>query len=259
MPIIRQSKSRPTIISQAGQHACAGTDLDYILSLNEIDPLPSFDEDVVLTVDRTQGPGSILPEGTCHVIEERALHESWTGKDIQLATMQALLLSYVSTPRAAHQYGVRYVDSAPQDYRHNCPWNDWVPPSKTGLWTPLPRAVLDRVRVIMCTSPRHIPVDFNFSLATRPENTASRSFVIAFASVDESSDGSRVLCLRRGSDILASLCLSKLCCKFSKHSVWLSSKVTQPIRMPKVCLRFDTESRRSKFEAMVLDAPTRAV
>jgi len=69
MPILRK---RPTVGSQAHQHFYADIDLDFILSLDEADPLPGFDADD-LNVERTQGSGSILPEGTCQMIEERAL------------------------------------------------------------------------------------------------------------------------------------------------------------------------------------------
>jgi len=44
---------------------------------------------------------------------------------------QASLLSYQSSSDAEDKYGYRYINSTPSDYEHNCPWNDWTPPSKS--------------------------------------------------------------------------------------------------------------------------------
>jgi hypothetical protein len=63
-------------------------------------------------------------------IRSRATDECWTQDDVTSALLQTALLSYRSTAHAAEIYGSeRYVESYPEDYRHNCPWNDWVPPS----------------------------------------------------------------------------------------------------------------------------------
>ena len=117
--------------------------------------LPSIDVHEDLNEDRRparQRSGRILPEGAFQRIEERALRESWTAEDIRTATLQALLLTYESTTDACDKYGFRYVESASEDYVHNCPWNDWNPPSQARLPAPTYDAVQDRVRVIVCTS-----------------------------------------------------------------------------------------------------------
>ena len=217
--------------------------------------LPSIDVHADLNEDRRlarQRSGSILPEGALQRMEDRALRESWTAEDIHAATLQALLLTYESTTDACDKYGFRYVESASEDYVHNCPWNDWNPPSKARLPTPTHDAVQDRVRVIVCTSLDRVPSDFVFR-ARRHEDAAHKNFIIAFASVERSSDGSRVLCLRRGNDILATIPLHTVCCKFGERSVQLSPEARErSVKTPKVCLKFESDGRLSKFRAMML-------
>eukprot|EP00001_Collodictyon_triciliatum_P167637 29624_4 len=65
------------------------------------------------------------------LIQRRFRQEGWTTRDLYAAFLQASLLSYRSSRDAEHKYGDRYINSAPSDYKHNCPWNDWTPPSKS--------------------------------------------------------------------------------------------------------------------------------
>ena len=205
--------------------------------------------------------GSILPQGASQRMEKRAMRESWTADDCYSATLQALLLTYRSTADSADTYGFGYVDSAAEDYAHNCPWNDWNPPSKARLPTQSHNAVQDRVRVALCTSLDLVQSDFVFR-ARRREDDAPDKSIIAFASVEQRSDGSRVLCLRRGSDILASFPLDKVYFKFGQRGVRLlpasyssgapGKAAQRATNVPKVCLKFECDSRLSKFRAMVL-------
>jgi hypothetical protein len=227
--------------------------------------LINFDPHEDLNVDRLlvrRRPGSILPREALQRMEKRAIRESWTVDDCYSATLQALLLTYRSTAAdSADTYGFGYVDSAPEDYAHNCPWNDWNPPSKARLPTPNYDAVQDRVRVALCTSLDLVQSDFVFR-ARRREDDAPDKSIIAFASVEQRSDGSRVLCLRRGSDILASFPLDKVYFKFGQRGVRLlpasyssgapGKAAQRATNVPKVCLKFECDSRLSKFRAMVL-------
>jgi len=202
--------------------------------------------------------GSILPQGASQRMEKRAMRESWTADDCYSATLQALLLTYRSTADSADTYGFGYVDSAAEDYAHNCPWNDWNPPSKARLPTQSHNAVQDRVRVALCSSLDRVQSDFAFR-ARRREDAATDQFIIAFASVEQRSDESRVFCLRRGSDILACYPLAKVYFKFSQRGVQLLPASEAPgtaaqraTNAPKVFLKFESDSRVSKFRAMVL-------
>ena len=65
------------------------------------------------------------------LIERRFTQEGWTTRDLYSAFLQASLLSYRSSRDAQDLYGYRYINSKPSDYEHNCPWNDWTPPSKS--------------------------------------------------------------------------------------------------------------------------------
>ena len=90
---------------------------------------------------------------------QRALSESWTHEDIQAALIQISLLSYRSHEVAANDYGFRYIESAPEYYAHNCPWNDWTTPSESArlfhaaTTTPHVDKVSRRIRVHVITSP----------------------------------------------------------------------------------------------------------
>jgi hypothetical protein len=109
----------------------------------------------------------------------------------------------------------------------------------------------------LCASLGRVQSDFVFR-ARRREDAASDKSIIAFASVEQSSDGSRVLCLRRGSDILANFPLAKVCFKFGQRGVQLLPASGAPgtaeqraTNAPKVFLKFECDSRLSKFRAMV--------
>ena len=102
------------------------------------------------------------------------------------------------------QDGRRYVKSAPEDYRYNCPWNDWTPPLDPRRRFIAAQIEQKRkssinlcVRVRVCLSP--------YSLERGGET------MIAFASVESDALGAKSLVLRRGSHILARMPLSTIC------------------------------------------------
>jgi hypothetical protein len=140
--------------------------------------------------------------GVVDAIERRYRGEGWTTEDLYAAFLQASLLSYKSGQISAeerrrsswnqiwNQDGRRYVNSAPTDYAHNCPWNDWTPPSESHRLFQAaqadrrPEPIERRVRVRVCLSP-------------------DSQECIAFASVEVDATSARALVLRRGKDILA--------------------------------------------------------
>ena len=165
---------------------------------------------------RHNRPPTTFSEDMYNAVVARAQAESWEDSDVTAAFLQASLLSYQSADISAEerleslwnriydQDGRRYVKSAPQDYRYNCPWNDWTPPSDSRRRFMAAQSEQKRkssinlcVRVRVCLSP--------YSLE-RGEET-----MIAFASVESDALGAKSLVLRRGSHILARMPLSIIC------------------------------------------------
>jgi hypothetical protein len=172
---------------------------------------------------------------------QRALSESWTPEDIQAAVMQSSLLSYRSHERAAEDYGFRYVDSAPEDYAHNTPWNDWTPPSESArlfqaaATTAYVDSVSRRIRVHVVTSPE-----------------IAAHAVVAFATVEMNVKGKEALVLRRGAETLASLVLRRI--RLTSDPVdmmFIELKVaTNRPGVPSVYLRFEDVKRLKAFMVM---------
>lgn len=137
---------------------------------------------------------------TVEMIMERAARESWTPADMVAAHLQTSLLSYRSPSDAATKYGLRYIDSAPEDYANNTPWNNWTPPSASR-------------RLFEAAQAREIQglfeQRFRVSLCLARENFEKS--VIAFATVQINKDGKWALCLRRGGDILVDVPLDAIC------------------------------------------------
>jgi hypothetical protein len=173
----------------------------------------------------------------------RAEKEGWTRDDCDAALFQASLLSYSSHPKSSEVYGDRYVCSAPDDYEHNAPWNDWVPPSRSrersreAIANKRPELIDQRVRVRICAS----------ADAAGLENS-----VIAFADVEVGSDGRKNLRLRRGADVLASMTVRSVTVvqlingRFVALSPVSSTRTRQRARCS-VYLAFEGEARKSKF------------
>ena len=83
-----------------------------------------------ITHTGTQDSQVICWHDACIKTLARAARESWTEQDIKSAFLQLNLLSYsdVLDPSDTSLSSVEFLD-----YKHNCPWNDWIPPSKSVL------------------------------------------------------------------------------------------------------------------------------
>jgi len=148
-------------------------------------------------------------------IERRYGSEGWTTEDLYAAFLQASLLSYQSAEVSAeerlrshwnqifNQDGRRYIKSAPTDYAHNCPWNDWTPPSvshrlfQVAQASRRPEPIEQRVRVRVCLSP-----DIQECRLCREK------MLVAFASVVDVN--AKAFVLRRGCEILAHIPVASL-------------------------------------------------
>ena len=169
---------------------------------------------------------------------QRALSESWTHEDIQAALIQSSLLSYRSHETAADVYGFRYIESAPEYYAHNCPWNDWTTPSESArlfhaaTTTPHVDKVSHRIRVHIITS---------------PDITAHA--MVAFATVELNVKGKEVLVIRRGTETLASLVLRRIHLTSDKMLIKLTV-ATRRQGVPTIYLRFEDVKKLEAFLVM---------
>ena len=164
---------------------------------------------------------------------QRALSESWTHEDIQAALIQSSLLSYRSHETAADVYGFRYIESAPEDYAHNCPWNDWTTPSESA-----------RLFHAASTSPYVDPVSrrIRVHVVTSADITAHR--MKAFATVEMNVKGKEVLVIRRGAETLASLVLRRI------HLT--SDPTSDPKSVDKMVLKLEISTRRPGVPSIYL-------
>ena len=180
-------------------------------------------------------------------ILSRAAQENWTADDVLSAYYQCSLLSY--RYKDTETRGPRYVSSLPEDYVHNCPWNDWTPPSKSAKiferananrTSDAGDAVLRRVRVHVVASA-----------------SADEKRLIAFATIEKNAMGQELLVLRRGTDVLASLILRRIDVRpnpTERMVRTVSMKVAQKATMQSVLstyLRFEDETRLYAFDAMI--------
>ena len=177
------------------------------------------------------------------MIERRFRQEGWTTRDLYAAFLQASLLSYQSSRDAEDKYGYRYINSTPSDYEHNCPWNDWTPPSKSmDLFQAAAEAtaqkcdiVLRRVRVHLCRE-------------AAPESDT----VIAFASIETNQEGTACLLLRRGAEILASLPVARLNVAIACRGLLMMLSTTGATEAgPSLWLKFETDAKLTKFCGML--------
>jgi hypothetical protein len=166
--------------------------------------------------------------------------------------LQASLLSYQSSRDAQDKYGYRYINSTPSDYKHNCPWNDWTPPSKSiELFQAAAGASANKSDIVL----RRVRVRVS------PFETLTQSSLIAFASVEMGNSGSPCLRLRRGADILGSMTLSSLKTECIRDLVIgvlpdegsLAGVPTIPSipTTPSIYLHFENRLRVTKFCALV--------
>ena len=183
------------------------------------------------------------------LIERRFRQEGWTTQDLYAALLQASLLSYQSSRDAQDKYGYRYINSTPSDYKHNCPWNDWTPPSKSiELFQAAAEARANKSDIVL----RRVRVRVS------PFETLMQSALIAFASVEVGNSGSPCLRLRRGANILGSMALSSLKTeRIGDLVIGLRSDegslagVPAIPTTPSIYLHFENRTRVTKFCALV--------
>ena len=172
------------------------------------------------------------------LIERRFRQEGWTTRDLYAAFLQASLLSYQSSWDAEDKYGYRYINSTPSDYAHNCPWNDWTPPSKSielfqaaaEASANKPDIVLRRVRVHLCRE-------------AAPESDT----VIAFASIETNQESTTCLSLRRGAEILSSLPIARLSVAIVGRGLLVLSTIGATEALLSLWLKFETDAKLTKF------------
>ena len=172
------------------------------------------------------------------LIERRFRQEGWTTRDLYAVFLQSCLLSYRSSRDAEDKYGHRYINSTPSDYTHNCPWNDWTPPSKSiehfqaaaEASVHKSDTVLRRVRVHLCH-----------------EAALESDTVIAFASIETNQEGSSCLCLRRGDEIMSSLSVTTLSVTIVGRVRLVLSTIGATEALPSLWLKFETDARLAKF------------
>ena len=183
------------------------------------------------------------------LIERRFGQEGWTTRDLYIALLQASLLSYQSSRDAQDKYGHRYISSTPSDYTHNCPWNDWTPPSKSiELFHAAAEASANKSDIVL----RRVRVRVS------PFETLVQSSLIAFASIETGNSGSPCLRLRRGANILGSMTLSSLRTERIGDLVIglladegsLAGVPAIPTN-PSIYLHFENRTRVTKFCALV--------
>jgi hypothetical protein len=179
-------------------------------------------------------------------ILSRAVQEHWTAEDVLSAYFQCSLLSYRSTPETP---GPRYIRSAPEDYVHNCPWNDWTPPSKSAK-------IFERANANRTSDPGD-PVLRRVRVHVVASASADEKRLIAFATIEKNAMGQELLVLRRGTDVLASLILRRIDVRpnpTERMVRTVSMKVAQKATMQSVLstyLRFEDETRLYAFDAMI--------
>ena len=205
------------------------------------------EHDLVATGFGYNDQREVLAQAFVDATEARHRRESWNSGDLYAASLQASLLSYRSATDFRRLYGNSYVDSAPETYAHNCPWNDWTPPSQSlqlfnaAASNKKSEVIFQRVRVLLCKD-------------ARPEGPT----LIAFASVESDSKAAKFLLFRRGAEVLASIPLSGLEAKVIDHQrhVLLSPNMAGKcqrkeapclLSTPPVCLKFEDDRRLAKF------------
>jgi len=172
------------------------------------------------------------------LIERRFRQEGWTTRDLYAAFLQASLLSYQSSRDAEDKYGYRYINSTPSDYAHNCPWNDWTPPSKSiEIFQAAAEATANKCDIVS----RRVRVHLCREAA--PESDT----VIAFASSETNQEGTTCLLLRRGAEILASLPVARLRVAIVCRGLLMLSTTGTTEAGPSLWLKFETDAKLTKF------------
>ena len=184
-----------------------------------------------------------------NAITARAYAEGWDIHDIRAASLQSSLLLYRSgnisaEERARSQWnqvwnpdGSRYVDSAPEHYKRNCPWNDWTPPSQS-------RALFEQAQANRI----HEPIDLRVRVRVSDEPTPvhASETQVAFVSIENNEEGKKCLVIRRGAIVLSSMAISSLHAEGVSQNL-LQVVLTATLKNPVVptaslCLTFEKET-----------------
>ena len=203
----------------------------------------------------TMQQSSERPDDAIDAIERRYRAEDWSTHDLFASLLQCSLLSYRSHESCAEIFGdldrtdaqgPRYVDSVPEDYMHNCPWNDWTPPSQS--WAIFERAQANRKL-------KQEPIDMRVRVRVSGQPAPVRETQVAFASIENNAQGKPRVVVRRGATVLSAMAISTL------HAEGVSGNVLQVVltSTPKnaafptasLCLTFENETRFLKFYDMV--------
>ena len=215
----------------------------------------------------------------------RAALEHWSDDDMSAALLQASLMSYRSAVDAVntvtwpwHGERFRYMNSAPEEYMHNCPWNDWVPPSVSIALFHAATArnaaagstpVQSRVRVLLAPQRDLGAPALATDLLIRLQHRSCRNQLwanlenghapgtggsalpwqmpyIAFASVEEDSTGVRCLRFRRGAAVISTVTLSGDFLRIEHVGKRVLGLWTAGLA-PLVFVHFDSPARMAKF------------
>jgi hypothetical protein len=184
------------------------------------------------------------PQGPAHIIDairHRCIAEEWTHADLAATIMQCSLLTYASDRGAQAAYGAGYINSSPRDYVHNCPWNDWIPPSKS--WLRFQQAAANRK-----------PTPFDLRVRAHVAVGAKGDPLLVFASIDNNANGNKSLVIRRGYDVLSSMAVMTL--EIRRNGRLQVVLTITPDSAPAASLRldFEDEVRLDKFSTMLIAA-----
>jgi hypothetical protein len=201
-------------------------------------------------------PDDFWAEST-HMTVERALRENWTEEDMEAAYLQSSLLAY-SSHHALNEdtyvecyskfRGFTYVRSKPQDYVHNCPWNNWTPPSES-----------ERLFQVAAATPLNESISRRIRVRLIPFGETKHKGVVAFITAEDDADGKACIVIRRGAVELGTFIARHL--RSARDSsnpklitLTVATKKQHAPATPEsgMHLCFENEGRLRAFEAMLV-------
>ena len=196
-------------------------------------------------MQRVSGPAGTFEAATF----ERAVRESWTQDDWHSSLLQSSLVSYRSRETYAEVFGgddvinyPRYINSAPEDYSRNCPWNDWTPPSES-------RRIFNEA----ASAQRVDRVSLRVRVRIVQLQESGHKEVIVFATLEVNNSGNECIVLRRGAVELASLTKREI--RMTPHpdapGLHVLTARNPNLNAPLILLRFENTRRHMVFENML--------
>ena len=197
-----------------------------------------------------------------NAVAARVEAEGWDVHDIRTALLQSSLLSYQSQSISAEDraqsrwnqvwnpHGQRYVESSPADYEHNCPWNNWTPPSQSRRLFEAARAANARAGG---ASGVHARVRVRVHMALSVNSRELReTLLIAFATVEVNEHGANSLVLRRGSEMLACMPLHAISVRQepTRERIFCVTALCPTDVSPCLYINIENERRLSAFVAL---------